>query len=148
MIRRPPRSTLFPYTTLFRSVSQFTYTTDGSYPTGDVGIEAYSAKFPLDAWEGGALASPPPPATPTIADFAPTSGAVGTTVLVNGTGFDGATAVTFNDVSASFTVNSGTVIEVSVPEGATTGPISVTTPEGTATSANAFTVPAHPPNPP
>jgi len=24
MIRRPPRSTLFPYTTLFRSVSQFT----------------------------------------------------------------------------------------------------------------------------
>src|SRR3712207_7621096 len=25
MIRRPPRSTLFPYTTLFRSVLQFTY---------------------------------------------------------------------------------------------------------------------------
>jgi len=26
MIRRPPRSTLFPYTTLFRSVSQISYT--------------------------------------------------------------------------------------------------------------------------
>src|SRR5437870_13594970 len=25
MIRRPPRSTLFPYTTLFRSVSRFTW---------------------------------------------------------------------------------------------------------------------------
>src|SRR3712207_6332950 len=25
MIRRPPRSTLFPYTTLFRSISRFTY---------------------------------------------------------------------------------------------------------------------------
>src|SRR2546429_7270954 len=27
MIRRPPRSTLFPYTTLFRSVVNFTFTT-------------------------------------------------------------------------------------------------------------------------
>src|SRR2546427_7828973 len=31
MIRRPPRSTLFPYTTLFRSVEEF-YLTDGSHP--------------------------------------------------------------------------------------------------------------------
>ncbi len=43
-------------------ISQFTYTTDGSYPTGDVGIQAYSAKFSFDAWEGGELTSPP--ATP------------------------------------------------------------------------------------
>src|SRR2546422_6957003 len=27
MIRRPPRSTLFPYTTLFRSVAEFTWNT-------------------------------------------------------------------------------------------------------------------------
>src|SRR5256885_3565621 len=33
MIRRPPRSTLFPYTTLFRS-QQFTPRLDGSFPTG------------------------------------------------------------------------------------------------------------------
>src|SRR3712207_8160154 len=29
MIRRPPRSTLFPYTTLFRSWSEFTYNDAG-----------------------------------------------------------------------------------------------------------------------
>src|SRR3712207_8673916 len=29
MIRRPPRSTLFPYTTLFRSEGVYTYTTTG-----------------------------------------------------------------------------------------------------------------------
>src|SRR5260221_6659844 len=29
MIRRPPRSTLFPYTTLFRSVFQFTFQSIG-----------------------------------------------------------------------------------------------------------------------
>src|SRR5256886_16343084 len=28
MIRRPPRSTLFPYTTLFRSLSRLTYNTE------------------------------------------------------------------------------------------------------------------------
>src|SRR3712207_8187252 len=33
MIRRPPRSTLFPYTTLFRSVQIPT----GSFPSGHVG---------------------------------------------------------------------------------------------------------------
>src|SRR2546426_4923535 len=31
MIRRPPRSTLFPYTTLFRSISRAAYDTHSSY---------------------------------------------------------------------------------------------------------------------
>src|SRR2546430_16248666 len=35
MIRRPPRSTLFPYTTLFRSPSQ--WLGDGSWSEGDSG---------------------------------------------------------------------------------------------------------------
>src|SRR3712207_3510387 len=34
MIRRPPRSTLFPYTTLFRSVGP------SSYPTEEIGVNA------------------------------------------------------------------------------------------------------------
>ena len=34
-------------------VSQFTYTTDGSYAAGDVGIEAYTSAFTFTAWEGG-----------------------------------------------------------------------------------------------
>jgi large repetitive protein len=78
---------------------------------------------------------------PTISSFSPKSGPVGTSVRINGSGFAGATAVRFNGVSASFTVNTqGTRIETKVPTGATTGKITVTTPGGTATSAANFTV--------
>jgi hypothetical protein len=42
-------------------VSQFTHTTDASYPAGDVGIEALSPAFTFMAWEGGELPGPPPP---------------------------------------------------------------------------------------
>src|SRR5256885_9040850 len=35
MIRRPPRSTLFPYTTLFRSIAHFEPFTDAACMTGD-----------------------------------------------------------------------------------------------------------------
>jgi chitodextrinase len=46
---------------VFRNgVVQFTSTTDGSYPTGDVGIEALTPNFSFVAWEGGAAAVPPP----------------------------------------------------------------------------------------
>src|ERR1035438_240117 len=59
MIRRPPRSTLFPYTTLFRSgtqprgvaaVSTATTVTGGALPDGavdDVGVEAVEAVQPV-----------------------------------------------------------------------------------------------------
>src|SRR5215216_7110220 len=36
MIRRPPRSTLFPYTTLFRSLRPCSRSTDGSHPVASV----------------------------------------------------------------------------------------------------------------
>jgi len=117
-------------------VSQFTYTTDGSYPTGDVGFEALTPAFTLVGWEGGNTAG----AGPTITSFAPTSGPVGSTVTITGTSFTGATAVTFNGASASYTVASATSIQATVPAGATTGPLSVTTPAGAATSTTSFTV--------
>src|SRR5205823_11632222 len=39
MIRRPPRSTLFPYTTLFRSVDA-AFLEDHRHPLGDCGIRS------------------------------------------------------------------------------------------------------------
>ena len=41
-------------------VAQFTYVTDGSYATGDVGIDAYTPAFTFAGWEGGETASVPP----------------------------------------------------------------------------------------
>jgi hypothetical protein len=81
---------------------------------------------------------------PTISSFTPTSGPVGTSVLITGTGLTGASNVTFNGAAASYTVNSPTSITATVPNGATTGPISVTTPGGTGTSSTSFTVIAPP----
>src|SRR5438105_3170443 len=90
----------------------------------------------LNAFLTGAPGGSPP----TITSFAPPSGTVGSSVTLSGTNFTGATAVTFNGVSASFSLTSATAIQATVPSGATTGPISVTTPAGTATSASNFTV--------
>ena len=77
---------------------------------------------------------------PLITSFSPTSGLVGTSVIINGSDFTGATAVTFNGVSATFTVNSSTKITATVPAGATTGLIRVTTPAGTGSSTGNFAV--------
>jgi len=47
---------------VFRNgVSQFTFTTDGSYPSGDVGMEALTPAFTFVAWEGGDLGVPGAP---------------------------------------------------------------------------------------
>jgi IPT/TIG domain len=85
--------------------------------------------------------------TPTITSFNPTSGPVGTSVVITGTGFTGVSAVTFNALAAVFTVNSSTQITATVPLNATTGPIRVSTPGGTATSSTNFTVTGQTPPP-
>src|SRR5438093_1731781 len=59
-------------------VFQFTFTTDGSYPTGDVGIEAYTPAFTFSAWEGGdpagaTLDTSPPTAPSNLTATAPSS---------------------------------------------------------------------------
>ena len=78
---------------------------------------------------------------PAISAFTPGNGPAGTTVVLTGTYFTGATAVRFNGVdAASFTVSSATQITATVPVTATTGPISVVAVGGTGTSAGSFEV--------
>lgn len=78
---------------------------------------------------------------PTINAFSPSSGGIGTSVVITGTNFTGATAVTFNSTpAASFVVNSSTQITATVAAATASGLIAVTTPAGVATSANNFTV--------
>ena len=80
---------------------------------------------------------------PSITSFTPTIGAVGSTVVLTGTGFVGATTVKFNGVTAtSFTVNSDTSVSAVVPTlaAANSGTIAVAHDGVTATSTTNFTV--------
>ena len=70
----------------------------------------------------------------------PAFGSVGKRVAILGNGLSGTTSVTFNGTPATFKVGSGTYILVSIPPGATTGPIEVTTPSGTLSSNVAFQI--------
>jgi len=77
---------------------------------------------------------------PAVSSFLPTSGPVGTRVVIIGSGFLGATNVTFGGVKATaFSVDSATEITATVPTGAKTGGVAVTTPGGTGSKAK-FTV--------
>src|SRR4029450_1092154 len=124
-----------------------TFTIDNAQRiTATVPAGATTGPIAVTSPDGTATSSPTFNVTgagaPTITSFNPTSGPVGTSVRINGTNFTGATAVSFDNMSApGFAVNgAGTRITVAVPTGATTGPIRVTTPSGTATSSTNFTV--------
>jgi hypothetical protein len=78
---------------------------------------------------------------PTITNFSPTGGLVGTTVTITGTNLSGATAVSFGGTGQPIITNSSaTGLTVTVPPGAITGPLTVTTPAGVALSTSPFTV--------
>src|SRR3712207_7972938 len=51
MIRRPPRSTLFPYTTLFRSTSTCGRPSDGNRRPARFPIDRHAYSAPLDSSE-------------------------------------------------------------------------------------------------
>ena len=80
------------------------------------------------------------PGAPVIGALIPASGTVSAGVGIGGLNFANVSAVTFNGVSAAFTVNSSTQITATVPSGATAGPVNVVTAAGTATSAVSFDV--------
>jgi len=82
--------------------------------------------------------------TPVVLSVSPTSGTVGSSVVISGNSFGGATRVSFNDVeTTSFTVNtavSANTLTVNVPVGATTGPVVVYTAGGASNADVIFTV--------
>lgn len=108
----------------------------GGYFTSISGVpQSGFARFTLSG------TPPPPPPVPTITSFDPASGPVGTSVTVTGTGFTGATSVSFGTFAAtSYTVDSDTQITVIVPSGFAHAPIKVTTAGGTGKSATNFVV--------
>ena len=80
---------------------------------------------------------------PVVSSLTPSSGPVGTTVVVAGSNFTGTTAVRFNGLAAaSYVVNSSTQITAVVAAGTTTGPFTVTTPYGVSNNNGTFTVTA------
>lgn len=84
----------------------------------------------------------PPPGTLAIFNFTPQAGGVGESVTIQGQGFGstvGANTVQFNGAPATVVSASASTLVVTVPIGATTGPISVTVGTATATSSNNFT---------
>jgi lysophospholipase L1-like esterase len=62
--------------------------------------------------------------TPTITSFSPTSGPPGTTIVLTGTNFTGASAVSVNSQGQAYTVNSAT--QITTTAGTSAGPIRVT----------------------
>ncbi|UGS38856.1 IPT/TIG domain-containing protein [Capillimicrobium parvum] len=101
-----------------------------SNPTGAVGTATSAASFTVTA-----------PPVPKITTLSPGSGLTGAQVTITGSGFTGATAVSFNGLAAgTFTAASDTKVTATVPNGATTGKVRVVAPGGTATSATDFTV--------
>jgi uncharacterized repeat protein (TIGR01451 family) len=77
---------------------------------------------------------------PRLTSFTPTSGVVGTNVVITGANFTNVTAVLFNATLANFSVNASNKLTAVVPTNATTGVLTVITPGGIIISTNTFRV--------
>jgi hypothetical protein len=115
--------------------------------TGPIRVQAPGgiATSPSNFTVIGTPGTPGTPGTamPTITAFTPVTGLPGTTVVITGTHFTGATAVNVNGTPAkSFSVKSATKISMLVGPGTSSGNITVQTPGGTAVSPKQFTVAA------
>ena len=121
---------------------------NGWFP-GDTAIQAADGKFYGMTEEGDAnygqgvvwtLDAGLAPPQPLIGGFSPSSGKVGSKVLIRGQHFIATKRVSFDRVPAPFQVLNTQFIVATVPQGATTGPITVRNPGGTAKSKSSFTV--------
>ena len=119
-------------TSLVVTIPASALTTVGNYPVTVTNAAGTSAPLTFS------VTAPP---VPTITSFTPTTGGPGVLVIITGTNFTGATAVSIGGFAVtSFTVLSATSIRFTVPSGtgSINGLIRVVTPGGTATSTTSF----------
>ncbi|MDX2302792.1 MAG: IPT/TIG domain-containing protein [Microscillaceae bacterium] len=113
-----------------------------SAPTSDQRGLAAEGIRDIGAYEFGAPFNAPP----VISDFSPITGPLRAIVTIQGEGFNGATAVAFNNkfTPTFFVIDDNTII-ATVPDDATTGKITIVTPFGVGGSVEDFTVNIPPP---
>lgn len=109
-------------------------------PTG-VSNGTVTVKTPAGTATSASSFTVAPSPTPVLNTVAPATGPIGTGVSLTGSGFTGASSVTFGGQASTFTVVSDSQITTTVPPGATSGNVVVTTPGGT-TSPQTFTISA------
>lgn len=111
--------------------------------TATVPAGAITGKISVTVHDLTAVSSDDFVVPPTVTNFSPTSGIIGSTVTITGTGFNTSAAnniVKFNNKGANITAATATSLTVTVPSGALTDKITVTVSGQTATSANDFVV--------
>jgi uncharacterized repeat protein (TIGR03803 family) len=106
---------------------------DGQYPAGelfqDTNGSLYGTTADGGANDDGTIFSLSIGLSPFV-EAQPASGIVGATVRILGTDLTGATSVTFNGTTATFTVVSISEITTTIPKSATSGEVQVMTPSG------------------
>jgi len=142
------------------STGGYLYASTTSKDDGSYSIGLYGATYTVNLSKDSTYVSVPslvvdgnltkdftlvPASVPTmmVSGFTPQSGAVGDTVTINGSGFDTTianTSVTFNGVAATVTNATATAIDVTVPAGASNGPITLYSNGFTWTSTGQFMV--------
>jgi hypothetical protein len=116
------------------------FTASASEITATVPVGATTGTVQVVTPSGTLSSNLPFQVLPALSSFAPTHGAIGTVVTINGQSFTQTTGVTFGGVPAEFAVVSDSEITATVPAGALTGSITVTTAGGVATAGGTFRV--------
>jgi hypothetical protein len=110
----------FPHATLVQHTNGKLYGSTLGYPVN------YGTLYSVDLGLGP------------FASLVSTTGKVGKSIGILGQGFTGTTSVAFNGTSAKFSVVSDTYLTATVPNGATTGFVTVATPSGQLKSNKEF----------